>query len=140
MWKQVSSPARHNAVPSVAIERFDGIRAIQTHINQRFQVEAYVQGYSTNKPELPAECCEGCMVGKWLHGEGGKHCSDVALLNDLHESCYEFHEAASQALMLVDLGKREAAMAIVRGSRFFKDASDRYQSNLAKLHLAFEMA
>jgi hypothetical protein len=137
MWKQIVSPVQRNAPP---IERFDGIRAIQMHLNQRFQVEAYVQGYSSDKPELPDDCGVDCMVGKWLHGEAGKHCADVALLNDLHESCYEFHEAASQALLLVDLGKREAAMTIVRGSRFFKDASDRYQSNLAKLHLSFEMA
>lgn len=137
MMKLFNDSTQRKFVP---IKRFDGIRAIQKHINQRFQVEAYVQGYSAIKPQIPMECCEGCMVGKWLHDEGGKQCSDVNLLNDLHESCYEFHEAASQALMLVELGKREAAMTIVRGSRFFKDASDRYQSNLAKLHLAFEMA
>jgi len=137
MWKQIVNPVQRITTP---IERFDGIRAIQWHLNQRFQVEAYVQGYSTDKPVLPDDCCASCLVGKWLHGEGGKHCSDVALLNELHESCYEFHEAASQALLLVEIGKREAAMTIVRGSRFFKDASDRYQSNLAKLHLSFEMA
>jgi hypothetical protein len=137
MWKQIVNPVQRNAVP---MERFDGIRAIQMHLNQRFQVEAYVQGYSSEKPELKDDCGVDCMVGKWLHGESGKLCSDVVLLNDLHESCYEFHEAASQALLLVELGKREAAMAIVRGSRFFQDASDRYQSNLAKLHLSFEMA
>ncbi len=137
MWHRVSDSAQTNSVPT---RRFDGVRAIQAHIDQRFQIEAYVQGHSTDKPELPAECCEGCLLGKWLYGEGGKHRLSVDLLNDLHESCYEFHEAASQALMLVELGKREAAMTIVRGSRFFKDASDRYQSNLAKLHLSFEMS
>lgn len=137
MWKQVGNTVQRNAPPLV---RFDGIRAIQMHLNQRSKVEAYVHGYSTEKPEFPEDCCAGCPVGEWIHGEGGKHCKDVALLNDLHESCYEFHEAATQALLLVELGKREAAMTIVRGSRFFKDASDRYQSNLAKLHLSFEMA
>lgn len=136
MWKQIGNTVRHTPSP---LERFDGIRAIQMHLNQRFQVESYVHGYSTDKPEFPGDCCVGCPVGKWMHGEGGKHCTDSALLNDLHESCYEFHEAATQALLLVELGKREAAMTIVRGSRFFKDASDRYQSNLAKLHLSFEM-
>ncbi len=124
---------------SVPLVRFNGIRAIQEHINQRSQVEAYVQGYSSIKPELTEGCCKGCTLGEWLHGEGARYFSDVILLNELQESCYEFHEAASQAVLLVDLGKREAAITIVRGSRLFKDASDRYQSNLAKLHLAFEM-
>jgi len=136
MWKQINSSAQQGVAP---VERFNGIRAIQAHINQRFQVEAYVQGYSSNKPDFPRECCDGCLVGKWLHEAGSKVCSDITLLNDLQDSCFEFHEAASQALTLVEQGKRDAAIAIVRGSRYFKDASDRYQSNLAKLHLSFEM-
>jgi len=119
--------------------RFDGIRAIQSHINQRFQVEAYVQGYSNVRPEIHEGYCNGCLVGTWLYGESGKDFSDIALLNELRASCQEFHEAANQALLLVDIGRREEAMEIVRGSRYFSAASDRYQSNLAKLHLSIEM-
>ena len=135
MWQQIGVQTK-----SAPVLRFDGIRAIQNHIDQRFQVEAYVQGYSTNRPVLSGDSCMGCSVCKWLHDEGSKYCADVALLDDLHESCFEFHEAATQAILLVDLGKQEAAMRIIRGSRYFKDASDRFQANLAKLHLSFEMA
>ena len=134
MWQQVVVQNK-----SLPIQRFDGIRAIQKHVDQRYQVEAYVQGYSSNRPVLPKECCEGCKVGKWLHSEGGKH-ADVALLNALHDSCFEFYEAASQALMLVEMGKRDEAIRLIRGSKYFKDASDRYQANLAKLHLLSEMS
>ncbi len=137
MWALIGN----NAVSrkSIPLERFDGIRAIQAHINKRNEVEAYVHGYSSVKPVIPEDCCADCPVSKWLHGAGGKHCTDVGLLNALHESCHEFHEAASQAVLLAEMGKSEEAISIVRGSRYFSDASDRYQSNLAKLHLACEM-
>jgi hypothetical protein len=117
---------------------FNGIGAIQAHLDQRSRIEDYVNGESQAKPDVPMYCHADCMLGKWLHGEGGDKCRDIGLLDSLSKSCEEFHEAAAQAVLLADMGRAEMAKAVLEDGRSFNAASVAYQQGLAKLHITVQ--
>jgi len=123
--------------PEVA-QPFSGVKAIQAHLDYRSQLEDYVFGKSTEALKLPKNCCHGeCMLGKWLHSEGGKHCKDIGLLDSLSMSCEEFHEAAAQAVLLADMGETEQAIAALQDGQKYADASEKFQEHLATLHISY---
>ncbi len=117
---------------------FNGIGAIQAHLDQRSRIEDYVRGESQAKPDMPMYCHANCMLGKWLHGEDGNGCKDIGLLDSLSKSCEEFHEAAAQAVLLADMGRSEMARAVLEDGRLFNAASVAYQQNLARLHVTVQ--
>lgn len=136
MWALTGVKTQPNLV---RMERFDGIRAIQAHIEQREHVEAYVHGATTSRPCFHDDHCAHCQLRKWLHGPSGGQISDMGLLDELHSSCHDFLEAAQHALHLVESGQRHIARTLVRKEAKFSQASDRYQSSLARLHLSCEV-
>ncbi len=113
---------------------FDSIATLQAHLDFKKQLHDYVEGTSTEPITSIATCNAGCLLGKWLHSEGGRNCKDIDLINALCGSCEEFYEAATNAVMLSNMGYTEMAKAALQGGGTFFDASDRFQLNLAKLH------
>ncbi len=113
---------------------FDSIGTVQAHLDFRRQLENYICGKSKEPLPVIATCHAGCLLGKWLHGEGGRGCRDVDLINALCGSCEEFYEAATDAVLLMEMGQHETARAALESGGAISDASERFQLNLAKLH------
>lgn len=128
--------ARYHRVSyqQAAAHPFDGVVAIGIHLDQRCQLEDYVNGSTKTLPGVPTACHASCMVGKWLHGEGGNSCTDIALLDSLCKSCEEFREAAGQAVLLTSIGETELAKAALQIGERYSEASEQFQLNLLRLH------
>ncbi len=105
------------------------------HLEFRSRLEDYVEG-KTSFPivRTPTACHANCAVGRWLHSEYGKACRDVKLISSLCESCEEFHEAASEAILLMRMGDTDMAKLAVQDGEEIARASDRFQMQLSKLH------
>jgi hypothetical protein len=116
------------------VQPFNGIRAIQAHLDQKSRVEDYVNGNTKVKVAELLSCHSDCALGKWLHDDGGIP-KDKALLDAVERSCEEFQEAAVQAMLLVDMDKPDLAKAAIQDGELFHDASERFQQSLAELHI-----
>lgn len=122
--------------PAPQIARFDGIRAIQAHLDQRVKIEHHIQRAGIEALDLKLDCHAGCVLGKWLHDESAKHCSKVHLLNAACKSCEAFYEAAMQAVQLINMGMTEQAQKSIEAGQPFDIASDSLQTNFAEIHIA----
>ncbi len=118
-------------------QQFNGIWAIQEHLDQRRQVVEYVAGNLKQQPGFPMTCVADCLLGKWVRSEGTKQCPDVGLLDALCRSCEEFHEAAAQAILLTYMGETEMAKAALQDGQMFCLASEKLQDNLARFHISY---
>lgn len=114
---------------------FNGIFAIQEHLDRRTQIEEYVEVHAHQQLNFPTDCHADCSLSKWLRCEGGKKDLDVGLLDRLCKSCEEFQEAAAQMILLVNMGKPELAQAALQEEALFYAASERLQEYLAQLHV-----
>lgn len=115
---------------------FNGIKAIQAHLDHRTRIESYVNGLTNQHPDENAICKIDCILGKSLHDGQGAQKMNLNLVNQACNSCEIFHEAAAQVVLHFEMGQREwAKSALVEGQTFHK-ASDDFQKNLAELHVA----
>ncbi len=128
--------ARYHRVSyqQAAAHPFDGIKAIRIHLDQRCRLADYVNGNTREAPAVPTTCHSDCLVGKWLHGEGGNRCTDVGLLDSLCRSCEEFHEAVAQAMLLTRIGDTALAKAALQAGERYSVASEQFQKNVLTLH------
>lgn len=117
------------------VQSFNGIKAIQTHLDQRNRIEDFVNGISQEKPEVPISCYAECMFGKWLINGGVKLCGERDRLDSLCKSCDEFQKEATYAVLLAKFGEIELAKATIQTDQMFNYASERFQTNLAELHV-----
>ncbi len=118
---------------------FNGIYAIQEHLDWRTRIEEYVEAHAHQQLNFPTDCHSDCSLSKWLRCEGGKQDLDVGLLDRLCKSCEEFQEAAAQVILLVKMGKPELAKAALREEALFSTSSERLQEYLAQLHVLYLM-
>ena len=114
---------------------FNGIRAIRYHLEQRSRIEKYIAGELQGPLNVPLTCYSNCSLGNWMHGGGSKPGADNQILASLCRSCEAFQEAAAQAVLLKDMGKAEMARAALQTGNVYSEASEKFQSCLAKLHL-----
>ena len=114
---------------------FTSTGALLVHLEFRSRLEDYVEG-KTQKPIAVAStaCHTACSVGKWFHGEGGSNCKDVELVASVCRSCEEFYEAASNAVLLMEMGDAEMAKDALQDGDAVANASAEFQMNLTKLH------
>ncbi len=116
-------------------QSFSKTATLLVHLEFRSRLEDYVEGKAKQPVALaPAACHTNCSVGRWLHGEDGKNCKDRGLIDSLCRSCEEFYEAASEAVLLMQMGNTEMAKAVVFDGETIARASDRFQMNLSRLH------
>jgi len=126
----------NNMNEQIRAQPFNGIRAIQAHLDQRARIEDYVNGKLQEPLNVPTTCHAECLMAKWLHGEGGIHCTDKNLLDSVCKSCEVFLQAAEQAVVLASIGKTEMAKAALQVGQRYSEASEEFQQNLAELHLS----
>jgi hypothetical protein len=117
--------------------QFNGIWAIQEHLDQKRLVREYVEGNSKQPPDFSMTCEADCLLGKWIRSSGPKQRPDVGLLDALCRSCEEFHEAAAQAILLANMGETELAKAVLQDGSTFSVASEELQENMARFHISY---
>lgn len=103
-----------SARPRNAQHAFDAIESIQLHIDHIGLIDDYVVGKTQKKPYVEPSCHADCQFGKWLHGEDGKQCTDLNLINSICRNCEEFREHAAQAVLLASMGRTETAQDSMR--------------------------
>lgn len=128
-------PAKSNSSPP-QLPGFNGISAIQMHLNERDQIEKNIQKPDATTLDLVMDCHADCEVIKLLHDEQVKSCSKVTLLNETCRSCEAFYEAATQAVLLTKLGMSDMAQSAILPGRLFDLTSEKFQDNLAQIHIA----
>lgn len=122
---------------SAAGQPFNGIVAMQEHLDQRRRVEDYVEGQSKILPNVPTTCDGDCTVGKWLHSEGGRKCTDVKLVDALCESCTEFRDAASHVVVLARCGRSDLAKEALQEGRLYANTSEEFQQHLVMFNCRY---
>lgn len=110
-WSKTSART-HNAQHA-----FDAVESIQVHIDHIELIDDYVAGKMHKKPYVEQNCHADCQFGKWLHGEGGKQCTDLNLINSICRNCEEFREHAAQAVLLASMGRTETAKDSMQRAR-----------------------
>ncbi len=120
---------------STSAKPFNGIFAIQEHLNQRTRIEDYVEAHSPQQLDVPKVCHADCSLDKWLLCDNAMQSADVGLLDRLCQSCEAFQEAAAQVILLVNMGKIDLAKAALREDALFAEASERFQEYLTQLHV-----
>ena len=124
-------------VTHAAARPFNGIMAMQEHLDHCKRVEDYVNGQSRNLPHVPTTCDGDCSIGKWLHSASGRNCKDIKLINSLCRNCTEFREAASHAVLLTYTGDSELAKEALQPGRIYSDASEKFQQNLVDFNMRY---
>lgn len=120
-----------------AAQPFNGIVAMQEHLDQRQEVEGYVNGRTMLAPRVVTNCEGECTVAKWLHSENGACCKDLRLVNALCDSCAEFREAASHIVWLASTGHRVMAKEALKVDGEYAVASEEFQENLVEFNLQY---
>lgn len=120
-----------------AAQPFNGILAMQEHLDHRQQVESYVSGASRIAPHVPTNCEGQCTVAKWLHSENGACCKDLRLVDSLCQSCSEFREAASHIVWLASSGHRAMAKDALKVGGEYAEASEEFQESLVEFNLQY---
>lgn len=113
---------------------FNGVRAIQTHLEQKDRIEAYVNGKSNEKSGVFMRCNSDWKLSLCPHGIGEKLSRDTNLLDSICSSCNRFHDAVYQIVLLTDLGKNQIAKTVLQTGKKYETASEEFQKNLAELH------
>lgn len=117
------------------IPSFDGFSAIATHIEQRYQLENYINGNSKQPPDPCLTSCNAdCPLAQWLHRQECKSFKDIGLLNRICNACEVFQSSASQAVLLMNMDKVELAKEVLQSEGTYSEASARIQRELLQLH------
>jgi hypothetical protein len=119
-------------------ETVDFMSAIEAHVRWKVRLEAYIAGTSDEKLDADVVCRDDqCMLGKWIHGNGGqKHGSHprFVTVKDIHA---EFHRSAGDVVLAVDAGEKEKAKELLcKGD--YASSSHRIKAELARLALELE--
>lgn len=127
----------HQLTPS-----FNGFRVITDHVEERNKLENYINGKSKEPPPDPglSHCDADCLFAKWLHNPEGKGLEDIDLHNQICNTCEEFHSAASQAMLLMNMGKADLAKEAIQDDGIYARASAKLQRKLKLLHFQLDAA
>ena len=114
---------------------FDGAKAIQEHLGHVARLEDYLCGRTKEVPDLPLACYSECQVAQWMHSEQVKECANKKLIESACRCCEEFHDIATQSVLLTKRDMPEPASEIIQSALDFENASCRFQQALAALHM-----
>lgn len=120
---------------SSAIQSFNGVRAIQEHLGHLAKLKDYLCARTKEIPAVPFACYPECQVAQWLHGESAKECGNHALIESVCERCEEFHAVAAQSVQLTKMDVPEPVADVLQSAQDFENASSRFQTALADLHI-----
>lgn len=117
------------------IQSFNGIKAIQEHLGHLATLKDYLCARTKEIPAVPFTCYPECQVAQWLHSESVKECGNHALIESVCERCEEFQAVAAQSVQLTKMDVPEPVSDVLQSAQEFEDASSRFQSALADLHI-----
>jgi hypothetical protein len=117
------------------IRSFNGIKAIQEHLEHLARLKDYLCARTKEIPDLPLACYPECRVAQWLHSENVKECGNRALIESACQRCEEFHQIAAQSVQLTKMDVPEPVSDVLQSALDFENASSRFQMALADLHI-----
>jgi hypothetical protein len=117
------------------IQSFDGVKAIQGHLDHVARLKDYLCARTKEIPDLPLACYSECQVAQWMHSEHVKECANKKLIESACKCCEEFHGIAAQSVLLTKRDMPEPASEIIQSALDFETASCRFQQALAELHV-----
>ena len=119
---------------------FNGFRAINDHVEERNKLEDYINGKSKEPPPDPGltHCDAACLFAKWLHHPECKGLNDIDLHHQICDTCEVFHAAASQAALLMNMGKEDQAKEAIQDDGIYAKASAKFQRKLKLLHFQLD--
>ena len=129
------SRSQSNANKHATAQPFNGLMAMQEHLDICQQVESYVSGGLRVVPRVVTNCEGECTVARWLHSESGACCKDVRLVDSLCQSCTQFREAASHIVWLASSGHLEKAKDALHAEREYSEFAEEFQHSLALFNL-----
>lgn len=118
-----------------AIQSFNGIKAIQEHLDHIARLKDYLCAETKEIPDVPLACYSECQVAQWSHGENVKECANCKLIDSVCKRCEEFHAIASQSVLLTKMDMPEPVAEVIQSAMDFENASNRFQAALAELHV-----
>jgi hypothetical protein len=120
---------------STPIQSFDGITAIQEHLDHIDRLKDYLCAGTKEIPDIPLKCYSECQVAQWSHSESVKECANRKLIDSVCKRCEEFQEIASQSVMLTKKDLPEPVLNVLQSALDFENASNKFQEALAKLYV-----
>jgi hypothetical protein len=129
----VRDPESGSTVTS--IQSFNGIKAIQEHLDHIVRLKEYLCARTKQIPDVPLSCYSECQVAQWLRGESGRECANHDLIVAACKRCEEFNEVAAQSVMRTQMDLPEPVRDVLQAALDFENTSSRFQKALADLHL-----
>jgi hypothetical protein len=112
--------------------------AIEAHVGWKIRLQAYIDG--TSEEKLDASVIEpdnNCVLGKWIHGSGGKRYGEHPLFEELKRIHASFHRCAADVVNKVDGGEKETALKVLTTGEYPK-YSHQVKALLARLYIELE--
>lgn len=121
-------------------EEFGGLNfktAIDAHMKWKMRLSAVIDGTSTEQldPDVIGRD-DQCVLGKWIHGEGGRNYEDSMLFLKLRDDHATFHRCAANVLREALTGDKEQARIMLTTGEYSR-ASMHVTSALAKLYARY---
>jgi hypothetical protein len=120
---------------TITLASFNGIRAIQEHLEHMARLKQYLCAETREIAEVPLTCYAECQVARWMHSEMIKECANSKLIESVCERCKEFHEIASQSVVHVQRNQPEPVSIVLQSALDLQRASKSFQQALAELHV-----
>jgi hypothetical protein len=120
---------------STTIQSFDGITAIQEHLDHIGRLKDYLCARTKQIPDVPLICHSECKVAQWSHSESVQECANRTLIDSACMRCEEFQEIASQSVLLTKRDLPEPFSDAIKSALDFENASKSFQAALVKLYV-----
>lgn len=117
------------------MQSFDGITAIEEHLDHVDQLKDFLCARTQKLPDMPLICHTECRVARWSHSENVKECANRKLIDVVCKRCEEFQEIASQSVLLTKRDLPEPVSDVLQSALDFQNASKSFQTALADLYI-----
>lgn len=109
--------------------------AIKVHSDWKLKLSSYLR--KPDKTLRGADVCldNRCELGKWVHGEGGKHAA-LAEFKELKVNHARFHKAAAAIVDKANSGQPVAAETALGSASEFSEVSRTVVSNIMAMKRA----
>jgi len=124
------------AVESATVGGLNFLTAIQAHMKWKTRLDQYIAG--TSSEDLKVEVVsrdDQCVLGKWLHGEGGTKYRHLPLFGDIMSNHANFHVCAGHVLKTARSGDKEGARGLLARGEYPR-ASEKVKNQLATLYVS----
>jgi hypothetical protein len=108
--------------------------AIDAHMQWKLRLKGAIDG-GTSSGLVATEVARDdlCVLGRWIHGDGGKQHRHLAQFSALKEQHAEFHAHAASVVAEAKAGNTEEARRLMAGA--FARSSEAVKHHLIRLYL-----